>query len=94
MKVQYTMTGTMKVQASTTQPTYKQKNLIAGTVFRHTHVRGNRVTVEDVYMKTEHGAVSLNFQPAPHRAPPESYLPDDENGDSEVITLGRMEVLT
>ena len=82
----------MKVRMIKAQPPkVLQISLAPGTLF-HSPGQDKPTDLSQVYMKTQHGAVSLDFGRSSMEVTEQSYFTDEEHGEDECIVLGRLEV--
>lgn len=81
----------MKVQfIKAPPPKIRQGDLAPGTVFCPT---GSTLTCEsELYVKTTHGALSLDFNKSSFECAEQEYFLDEEHGEDLCIILGRLEV--
>ena len=71
-------------------PKIRQGDLAPGTVFCSP---GSTLTCEsELYLKTQHGAVNLDFNRSSLEQDEQSYFDDEEHGEDLCVILGRLEV--
>ena len=71
-------------------PRVMQGDLVPGTVFCSP---GSTLTCEsELYLKTQHGAVNLDFNRSSLEQEEQSYFDDEEHGSDLCVIVGRLEV--